>query len=121
MHTLYTRPQCLNIGCIKPVANSGQRYRPFCHSCHKANYEKTELPKGVRAFKTGRCQNHDSYLGFPCAVNYALAVWAVGMTEIDHIDGNYLNNTRENCIELCPMCHKMKGRINGDYSVQNKY
>ncbi len=121
MLTLTARPLCLNLGCSRPVANSGQRYRPFCHSCHKANYQGTALPRGVTAFKTGSCQNHDGHLGFTCPVDYKLAPWAQGMTEIDHKDGNYLNNTQENCIELCPMCHKMKGRINGDYQVQNKY
>jgi len=121
MLALTKRPQCLNLGCVKPVASSGQRLRPFCSSCHKANYEKTPLPRGVQAFKTGRCQNHDAHQGFPCAVDYTVADWAIGMTEIDHKDGNYLNNTEQNCVELCPMCHKMKGRINGDYMIQNKY
>ena len=33
----------------------------------------------------------------------------------------YLNNTVENCQELCDICHKEKGKRNGDFKEQYKY
>ena len=114
-----TRPTCINHGCDKPVTHSGTRYRPVCGTCHKIGYSSGDYPFGVMPFRTGKCQNIDSLLGFPCAINYAVAAWAIGLTEIDHIDGNHLNNTPGNAIELCPMCHKKKGMLAGDYKLQD--
>jgi hypothetical protein len=117
-----TRPTCLNYGCDKLVTHSGARWRPFCAKCHNASYGKEEYAYGVLPFKTGYCSNYsDEFLGFPCPVNYKKAEWAIGKTEIDHIDGNYYNNTLKNCVELCKLCHQYKGMLSGDYKVQNKY
>ena len=33
--------------------------------------------------------------------------------EIEHIDGNYLNNTEENLIVLCPNCHSLTATYKG--------
>lgn len=110
------RPRCVNYGCDRPVAHSGTRYRPVCGSCHKASYGAKEYRHGVMPFRTGRCSNDTEQLGFPCPTNYEQAPWAVGVTEIDHMDGNHLNNVLSNLMELCPMCHKKKGMLAGDYS-----
>jgi cytochrome c2 len=115
MVVLKFKSKCINYGCKKPQANSGQRLRPTCGHCHTAGYKGTPYAQGVTPFKTGRCSNQDGHLGFVCAINYKKAPWAVGITEIDHIDGNHLNNVLKNVDELCPMCHKMKGKIAGDY------
>lgn len=58
-------------------------------------------------------------MGFKCAIDYKKAPWAIGKTEIDHKDGNHLNNVPKNCEELCPMCHKYKGMLTGDYKNQD--
>jgi 5-methylcytosine-specific restriction endonuclease McrA len=42
----------------------------------------------------------------------------MGMTEVDHKDGNRDNNDPANLDELCPMCHKHKGQLAGDYNNQ---
>lgn len=115
-----TRPVCLNYGCERPVADSGARWRPVCGHCHRAGYGGQEYSYGVLPFRTGRCMNNDGHLGFVCPTSYKKAPWAVGVTEIDHIDGDHLNNTLENTVELCPMCHKKKGMLNGDYA-QRRY
>jgi hypothetical protein len=47
--------------------------------------------------------------------------WAKGMTEIDHIDGDHTNNNHDNLDELCPMCHKIKGQMSGDYNNTKKH
>lgn len=115
------RPICLNPGCGRYVTHCGRRWRPFCISCHIAGYKKTPLPAGVTPFKTGKCRNSDGHLGFVCGWDYEKSPWAIGLTQVDHKDGNHLNNTPENGDELCDPCHTMKGIMQGDYKTQNKY
>ena len=113
------RPTCINHGCNKKVTHCGSRYRPVCASCHMAGYGKIEYPYGVLPFKTGICTNQDGHLNFKCAIDYRRASWAIGKTQIDHIDGNHLNNTLKNCEELCSLCHTFKGMLTGDFKNQN--
>jgi hypothetical protein len=113
------RPTCINYGCNRLVANSGTRYRPVCGHCHRAGYGKHPYSEGVTPFRTGKCSNQTGYLDFECPIDYDRSPWAIGRTEIDHIDGNYLNNTPENGQELCSMCHRHKGMLTGDYKNQN--
>jgi hypothetical protein len=63
------------------------------------------------------CENKDGKLGFECAVKESY--WdgsdeSIKNLEVDHIDGNPNNNHDSNLMVLCPMCHKTKGRLNGD-------
>ena len=114
------RPVCLNFGCNSPVTSSGGRYRSFCSNCHKAGYDpKTELKENVKPFKTGKCSNQNGRLGYSCPINYKKASWSIGFTEIDHIDRDWMNNTPENCQELCAVCHIRKSMENGD--LKNLY
>lgn len=115
------RPTCLNHNCNNFCTHSGTRWRPFCSRCHRAGFGQGTLAEGVKAFKTGKCSNADGHLGFYCAMDYDKAPWAIGLTQIDHKDGNYFNNTIDNCDELCDTCHKHKGRLSGDFKIQNKY
>ena len=115
------RPMCLNPGCNKPVTHCGTRWRPFCARCHKASHNAAILAFGVSSFKTGKCSNHDGHLGFQCALDYDKAPWAIGLTHIDHKDGNHLNNIPNNCDELCAICHSQKGKLSGDFRNQNRY
>ncbi len=127
MTILEFRPKCINHGCTKPVTYSGwdqqgnKRWRVHCGHCQKASYGGHSHAPGVTPFKTGRCSNSDSHLGFDCAIDYKKAPWAVGMTEVDHKNGDCTDNRVKNLDELCPMCHKRKGRLFGDYNNMKHY
>lgn len=117
------RPVCLNHGCNKLVTWSRQtkdktvRYKPHCSRCAVASYDSTKkLAPGVTPFRTGYCSNRDGHLGWNCPCDWSDGSVAIGITEIDHIDGNPNNNVPENTQELCPICHKVKGKLCGDYS-----
>lgn len=117
------RPICVNHGCNTPVAtvkgkvtDANPRWRVHCGDCVKASAGIKAHKPGVTPFKTGRCSNQDGHLGFDCVVDYEKTPWAQGMTEIDHKNGDHTDNRIKNLDELCPMCHKHKGQLSGDYA-----
>ena len=121
------RPTCINYGCNTPVKFT-TRHTSTCSTCSAAGYGQirptgsiVKYRKGVTPFRTGRCSNQDGHLGFTCAINYKKNSWTIGMTQIDHIDGNHLNNVLKNVDELCPLCHQRKSMTNGDLKQQNVY
>lgn len=121
------RPICINHGCNEPVCysktdkNGNKRWRIHCSHCQAASYGKWPHRPGVTPYKTGRCNNHDSHLGFPCPTDFSkLPDWAKGITEVDHVDGDPYNNSPENLNELCVLCHKLKGHLAGDYNNQKR-
>ena len=123
---LQFRPTCINTGCQKPVTFShkdeqgNRRWRVHCTHCQKASYGGHAHAPGVTPFKNGRCSNQDTHLGFACGTDYDKAPHLVGMTDVDHKNGNPLDNRLENLDELCPMCHKHKSRLAGDHNGQKR-
>ena len=116
------RPTCVNHNCYEPVTYShkdtqgNSRWRPHCSHCQSASWGKWPHRDGVVPFKTGKCNNRNGHLGFKCLIKWSqIPTGAKGMTEIDHIDGDHTNNDLDNLDELCPICHKLKGQMNGDY------
>lgn len=118
------RPVCINHGCNSPVVpmrgkvtDSNPRWRVHCGDCQKASYGGKAHKPGVTPFKTGKCSNVDGHLGFDCMIEWTkVPEWAKGMTEVDHRDGNPNNNHIDNLNELCPICHKLKGQLLGDFN-----
>jgi hypothetical protein len=121
------RPTCINYGCNEPVtfqrtnADGSKRWRVHCGHCQKASYGKVEHREGVTPYKTGKCANQNGHLGFKCPTSYKRGSVAIGVTEVDHIDGDHCNNVPSNLDELCPICHKIKGKREGDHNNQKHF
>ena len=102
---------CINYGCNRVVAFSGSRYRAVCSNCHVKGYTNGNYQLGITPYRKKRCSNKQSRLGFSCT----LADRDIEtITDIDHIDGNYMNNILDNVQELCKKCHVRKTKMNGD-------
>jgi hypothetical protein len=123
------RPVCINYGCDSGVSvmtgsihDDNPRWRVHCGHCQAASYGKWPHRAGVTPYKTGRCSNTDGHLGFDCSINWKkIPPWATGMTEVDHIDGDFSNNGLSNLDELCPICHKIKGQQSGDFDNTRRH
>jgi hypothetical protein len=114
-------PKCINEGCGNDATFSStskdgrKRWRVHCSHCQGARYGKHAHRPGVKPYETGKCVNQDGRLGFPCPTDYTKAPHAIGVTDIDHIDGDHTNPDHGNLQELCPICHKLKGKLAGNY------
>ena len=75
-------------------------HRKSCWSCRR--YKHRIHPKGDT-----------------CALCGFTADWA-GQLDMDHIDGNRLNNDAANLQTLCANCHRLKTHLSRDYLKQNK-
>ena len=53
------------------------------------------------------------YLAHRLAWLYMTGAWPDA--EVDHIDGDHTNNDSGNLQELCMICHKIKGKMFGDF------
>ena len=83
----------------------------MCWKCHEASYGKRPLEEGVRFTKKDYCENIDGRFGYKCTAHIPYP----GALELDHIDGNQLNNIPKNIQTLCKVCHSYKSHLNGDY------
>jgi 5-methylcytosine-specific restriction endonuclease McrA len=93
------RPVCricqINLGMSKGRSRTGRRrYMKICSPCRKFEY---------RQFKKMECE----LCGFE-------PEW-IGQLDVDHIDGNHLNNDPANLMTLCANCHRLKTHKNRDY------
>lgn len=117
------RPICINHGCSQPVTYSRRntsdgsyRWRIHCSHCQAASYGKWSHRPGVLPYKQNSCSNNDGRLGWKCPTNFTLLPDLMnGITEVDHIDGDHANNDLGNLQELCMICHKIKGKMFGDF------
>jgi len=98
-------------------------WRVHCGHCQKASYGGHAHAVGVTPFKTGQCSNQQGKLGFSCVIDWESASQqglAIA-TEIDHINGDHMDNRLVNLQELCPVCHKIKGQREGNYDGWRNY
>ena len=91
------RPNCI---CGDPVRSKGRSHtglRIWGRRCAK-HYQG-----GYRAFKKDYCEQ----CGFK-------AIHTVQL-DVDHIDGNHMNNQEDNLQTLCANCHRLKTHTNSDH------
>lgn len=124
---------CLNCG--KEL--KGQQTKYCCNQCQMDYQHKQWVIRWKNGEETGiigkyGISKHLKRYLFE-KYNYKCAYCGWGKTnpftktlplEIEHIDGNYLNNSEENLIVLCPNCHSLtatyKGANKGNGRKQRK-
>lgn len=91
----------------------GYDWKTFCEVHRTVGKESARVLKESR----GGCENRDGALlpEYPCPSPDLNA----DDLEIDHFDGDRDNPDQDNLRVLCPICHKRKTKIFGDY--QNRY
>lgn len=81
--------------------NKLERSSKTCWSCRR--YKHRKHPKGDTCLLCGFKPE-----------------WA-GQLDMDHVDGNRLNNDASNLQTLCANCHRLKTHEKRDYIKQNKH
>ena len=111
-------PRCVNEGCDKYVSIREWKYWSFkseCGRCSKARKLGKTL-QGVIIHKKKYCENRDSHLGFDCPVPKDFNNWGdfKMALDMDHINGNRVDNRTENVKTYCKLCHYRKTNESGD-------
>jgi hypothetical protein len=116
-----TLPKCVNLGCDKDIGvrNWGNwSFKTECSRC-QSDRKKNIIREGVTIHKKKFCENHDGHLGFLCPVpdrgNWKGFEMAL---DLDHIDGDHMNNDPDNVKTYCKPCHGRKSVEQGDCSNQ---
>ena len=101
--------------------------RKFCSNYCQKQYEYTlyisRWKEGIETGMKGKYQisnyirrylytKYDSRCAI-CGWNEINPYTGIVPLEIEHIDGNYLNNSEENLILLCPNCHSLTATYKG--------
>jgi hypothetical protein len=119
-------PKCINHGCNKDVAirhwsaQGDPSLKTECSSCSAARI-KGKILVGITFHKKRYCENKDSILGFKCPMDPSRYMeFPSDVYDMDHKDGDHHNNTTDNLITICKICHARKGKENGDFNSQKQ-
>jgi hypothetical protein len=126
--TQMTRKRIYKINTEHPCAHCGKNYvrgaNKFCDECIQQGYDHREQRKGLEEKKTDRGRR--SYLirtqGHRCEL-CGLSEWRGQPIplQLDHVDGNYQNNTAENLRLLCATCHTMTQNYRSNNRGQGRH
>ena len=106
-------PECVNHGCTNLVAvrdKKNSSLKSECSSCAQARKKGITID-GVSFHKKHYCENDK------CPVSdtyWDASVARCSSLHLDHVDGNHENNTPDNVVTLCAVCHAEKTAINND-------
>lgn len=115
-------PTCSNDGCNNSVVVRDWKYYSFKHHCSDClkRIQKGLPPReGVTFHKKNYCENKDGRLGFTCPVNPDFP-FPNNVLHDDHINGDHYDNSPENLMTLCSICHAIKGLKSGDFVSARK-
>jgi len=77
-------------------------------------YQNSKHP--YRKYRKDYCENIDGRLGYTCTTTIVHMV----QLDVDHKDGNHLNNKVKNLQTLCKCCHSYKSLIYEDYKTPGR-
>ena len=111
-------PSCVNDGCINAV--TVREWKNFsmkseCGRCERSR-KSGELIPNVKIHKKTFCANKDGHLGFKCPVKISQWKDYLESLDLDHKDGDHMNNTPSNVETYCKLCHNRKSKEEGDWN-----
>ncbi len=127
-------PTCVNVGCENNIAVREWKnwsFKSECTSCTDCRKRKLyKIIKGEKVIKIGTkktikndkiihkkdvCENNNGHLGFSCPVK--INVWKdfLESLDLDHIDGDHMNNKPKNVKTYCKLCHNRNSKAKGHW------
>jgi len=115
-------PICVNDGCNNDVIVREWKYWSFKSECSRCTQARKNNKKidGVKIHKKNYCENLNGQLGFKCPVTAStiqesIKAWKEyrASLDLDHADGDHLNNNPDNVKTYCKLCHNRKSKNTG--------
>ncbi len=110
-------PKCINHGCERDVVVRNWKtwsFKSECGSC-MVDRKRNGITKGITIHKKGYCENGDGHLGFRCPIpSKECFVGFESGLDLDHINGDHMDNVPSNVKTYCKLCHGRKSIANGD-------